>query len=81
MVYLQMTGSQRESDSLSPSLDFIVAVKVHANWLTARCLCRQTVLTRQFLSLLQYWQEPQGEVAKGWTNSKSGSHISSIVDL
>lgn len=42
MVYLQMTGSQRESDSLSPSLDFIVDVDTNA--LSACCLCMQTVL-------------------------------------
>lgn len=37
LLYLQMTGSQRESVTLSPELDFIVAVQVQADCLTARC--------------------------------------------
>lgn len=28
-MYLQLTGSQREPDSLSPQLDFISAIKMH----------------------------------------------------
>lgn len=43
--YSAVCACRTAGDSLRPSLDFTVPVKVHANCLTACCWCRQTGLT------------------------------------
>lgn len=57
----QMTGSQRGTDTLKTARKS----SCHPSGIS---LFRETMLTRQFLTLLHNWQEPQiiGEVKAGW---------------